>query len=135
MFFRARVENVEFCGGIVMHSSSNIKTFKYLKWTKYAALLYFFFCLISGTLMYFDVIHRSETAFNLIAPSILLWVANPMVLIVSSIGFVTYLKERKDAVKKEQIGKRRIAFLGWNVFAMLLWIVTIVCFVLVTGGV
>ena len=118
-----------------MYSSDEIKTFKYLKWTKYAAWLYFLFCLISGIIMYFDVIHRSEAAFNLIPPSILLWAANPMVLVVSIIGFVTYLRERKDTVKKEQIGKSWIAFLGWNVFVMLLWMVTIVCFVLVTGGV
>lgn len=122
-----------------MNDIHDIKTIKYIKWLKYISMLYYGLCFISIVLFFiynygYSVLHdiRLFKVANLI---LYLWMINPMVLIVSVLGFKVYLKERRDPEKREQIGKKWIAFILWNVGAVIVWMVSVICVVSITGGV
>lgn len=58
-----------------------------------------------------------------------------MVLIVSVIGFIKYLIERLDIEKREQIGTKWIELLLLYAGTVIVWLISVVTIVLLTGGV
>ena len=122
-----------------MKNLDEIKTIKYIKRTKYISLLYFVFCFISIMLFlihdYQYATYNNRELFDIATLTVYLWLVNPMVLIVSSIGFINYLIERKDNRKREQIGRKWVTFLLWDVSTAMAWFVSGICFVYITGGV
>ncbi len=122
-----------------MNNKDEIKTIKYIKWTKYTALAYLLFCSFSIVLFLihdyqYSTFHNVKL-FELATLSLSLWLFNPMVLIVSILGVLKYLKERRDIRKKNQIGKKWKAFIFWNVSTAIVWTISTICFVYITGGV
>ena len=116
-----------------------VKTFKYLKLTKYVSLFYFLFCFISIMLFvinrYLYVTDNNRELFDIANATLPFWMLNPMVLIVSIVGFIEYLIERKDIRKREKIGWKWITFLLWNIGTIVAWVISVVCVVAITGGV
>lgn len=120
-----------------MDKRKEIKTLKYIKRIKYTTLLYFFFCIFSLVAIcssQYPVFH-SKQYFKVAAATILLWATNPMVFIVSVLGFKAYLVERKDVEKRSIIGKRWIVFFLWDIGAILAWYISLFFWIYFTGGV
>ena len=124
-----------------MNNHNEIKTIKYIKRTKHVSLFYFLLCFISIMLF---VIHNyqqitydyfNQKLFSVAMLSVYLWLLNPMVLLVSAVGFMTYIKERKDSQKRNQIGKKWVAFIFWSVACVIAWLISGGCVVQLTGGV
>lgn len=122
-----------------MNNQDEIKTLKYIKRTKYVSVLYFLLCFISIMLFvihdYQYAIYNNWKLFNIATLTVYLWLVNPMVLIVSVIGFIKYLIERRDKRKREQIGRKWVAFLLWNAGTIIAWLITGICLALITGGI
>ena len=122
-----------------MNNQEEIKTLKYIKRTKYVSVLYFLFCFISIMLFvihdYQYATYNNRELFDIATLTVYFWLINPMVLIVSVTGFVKYLIERTDKIKREQIGRKWIAFLLWNVGTIIAWLISGICLVHITGGV
>jgi len=122
-----------------MNNQNEIKTLKYIKRTKYVSVLYFLFCFISIMLFvihdYQYATYNNRELFDIATLTAYLWLVNPMVVIISVVGFIKYLIERKDKRKREQIGRKWVAFIWWNLGTTVAWLVSAICFVHITGGV
>lgn len=106
-----------------MNDKNELKTLKYIKWMKYAIHSYLH-----------SAFHNTEL-FVVAKATVYLWIMNPMVLLVSAAVVKTYLKERRDEEKRKAIGKRWTSMFSWNLVAMIAWMITGLCIVLITGGV
>lgn len=117
--------------------SIELKTLKYIKRIKHTALLYLFFCIFSLVAVYSSqhpMLHSTQY-FEFAAVTLLLWAINPMVLIVSLLGFKAYFVERKDIEKRNMIGKKWMFFFIWNIVVVVAWHVSLFFFIYFTGGV
>ena len=122
-----------------MSNNDDIRTIRYSKWTKWLTLCYVLFCFISIILFVIHDYQYSEfnnrQLFDLATATLSLWMINPMVLIISFWGFVVYLKERRDARKRERMGKKWVVFTFCSIVSMISWMISAICFVHITGGV
>lgn len=130
-------DSMEWVDNLQSKKSIELKTLKYLKRTKYVTLLYLFFCLFSLVAVYsseFQMLN-SIRYFKFAAATLLLWATNPMVFIVSLLGFKAYFVERKDTEKRNMIGKKWILFFLWNIVVVVAWYISLFFWIYFTGGV
>ena len=114
-----------------------IRTLKFIKWTKLLTLIYIFLCIFSLIVIYisrFPVLHNTRY-FEWAASTLLIWCLNPMVLIISLLGIIKCLNERKNAEKRKIIGKRWVWFIVCNIITFFVWFTSIIFWVYFTGGV
>ena len=116
----------------------HIKTFRFIKWTKRLALIYFFICIFSLIAVYsssLPIFEDNIIYFRRVASTILLWGINPMVFIVSLVGMIQYFIERKNAEKRKIIGKRWLWFIFCDIATFWAWFISLLFWVGFTGGV
>lgn len=109
-----------------------------LKWLKTAAVLQavFVFSCVSSNVC-FALYRRLDMRifFNIATVLLYGWMVNPTGPLTLIVGLKRFLSERPNSEYCEQIGKKWLWFPVWFVFDLLLWIVSSVVMVTLTGGV
>lgn len=111
------------------------KTSKLIKWTGSIFLAYVLLCFISILMLFVCIESHQRDIVDMAMYLQPVWMLNPMVLVVSFWGLVTYLIEWRDVTKRECLGKKWIAFVLYSFISAIAWMVAGVCFVWLTGGV
>lgn len=118
------VENEQIC-----------KTSKLIKWTRYVFLVYVLLCFISILALFVSIEFFQRDMVDMAMYLQPLWMLNPMVPVVSCLGLATYLIEWREAAKREPLGKKWIVFVLYSFISAIVWMVAVVFFVGLTGGV
>lgn len=118
------VENEQIC-----------KTSKLIKWTRYVFLVYVLLCFISILALFVSIELFQRDMVDMAMYLQPLWMLNPMVPVVSCLGVATYLIEWLEAAKRESLGKKWIVFVLYSFISAIVWMVAVVFFVGLTGGV
>ena len=111
---------------------------KTMKWLKIAAFLQavFVFCCVFSNICFALYRWLDMRPFFGIASVLLYgWMVNPTGPVTLIVGMKRFLSERPDPEYREQIGKKWLWFPVWFVFDLLLWVVSSVVMVALTGGV
>ena len=111
---------------------------KTMKWLEIAAILqavFIFFCVSSNVCFALYRWLDMRIFFNMATIALYGWMVNPVGPVTLIVGLKRFLSERSNPEYREQIGKKWLWFPVWFVFDLLLWVVSSVVMVALTGGV
>lgn len=126
------IDKSEFVGEYVM---KNIKTIKWLRISIILQVIFTSFCISSLICLLIHKYFNIDVFFSLGNVLIYGWIINPVGLITLITGLILFFIDKKDIKNSTVIGKKWIWFILFFIFDIILYLISGVLLVTITGGV